>query len=116
MPDPNHAASYEDKLELVRKLVVQTADGLAEKAPDGQLTADDMVDVWAMTLGALVANDSNLKTPRDFRLASETIAGRINKHAKEFRNLQDEEGGASTFELFLASAQLERPTRGTSAH
>ncbi|UYY57103.1 hypothetical protein [Sphingomonas sp. S2-65] len=116
MPDPNHAASYEDKFELVRKLVVQTADGLAEKAPGRKLTADDMVDVWAMALGALVANDSNLKTPRDFRLTAETVAAHINKHAKEFRKLQDEEGGASTFQLFLASAQLERPARGSSSH
>ena len=84
--------SVEHKMEILEALLPAMFDSLADRAPEGEATADDVVDLLTMGLAAILDNDSHLKTPRDFRIWSEHIAKRTEARAKEFRVLQEKAG------------------------
>lgn len=84
--------SSEYKMEILDALLPALFDSLADGAPGGEATADDVVDLFTMGLAAILDNDSHLKTPRDFRIWSERIAKRTETWAREFRVVQEKTG------------------------
>jgi hypothetical protein len=84
--------SSEDKMRVLGVLYPRLFEALAGCTEDGEVTGDDVVDFFAMAIGALLDNDSNLKTPRDLRLGADVVAKRTEVWAKEFRRVQDQSG------------------------
>jgi 20S proteasome alpha/beta subunit len=86
------------KLQLLGSTMGLIMDSLASHTP-GELTADDILDFFAIGMAAVIDNDTHLTTPRDVRIASETAGKRVEQWTKELRKLQVEAG-----ESFLSLA------------
>ena len=72
--------STEDKLNVLQAHIGPMMNELGALAKDRQLTADDVVELFAMGIAAIHDNDSELTAPRHFRLAGEA-AGKIVEQA-----------------------------------
>jgi hypothetical protein len=84
--------SSEDKMKVLGVLYPRLFEALAGCTEDGEVTGDDVVDFFAMAIGALLDNDSNLTTPQQLRLGVATAAKRAEVWTKEFRKVQDATG------------------------
>jgi leucyl-tRNA synthetase len=100
-PNPNLTVAPEQKLRLVSMMIGPLSDSLAQFSTEAALTADDFIDTLSMALGMLLANDTNLKTPRDVREGAAVIAKYIERHADTFRKAQEVVGGESAFMKIL---------------
>ena len=78
------------------------------------MTADDIMDFFAIAIAALLDNDSNLTTPRHLlRIGAETAAKHIERRAKKFRAMQGQ-AGISWFSLAMERA--EAPATRSQTH
>ncbi|MGN6270882.1 MAG: hypothetical protein ACTHM0_13440 [Sphingomonas sp.] len=90
-PRPDIKIPLEEKLRILAALIppaIQHMSSLVE----GELSADDIIDLFAAAAALVVDNDSHVTTPRDFRLASETVASLVVRRAREMREAQDAQG------------------------
>jgi len=97
------------KMQMMLTMMPTVFDALAGGAEDGDVTADDVVDFFAMSVAAIIDNDTRLKTPRDLRMGAETVAKRMEGWAKEFRKGQDETG-VSWLTVAMAGARPDAAT------
>src|SRR4051812_44258981 len=98
---PDITVSFEDKVVLFRALLGQLADALASKSADNAFTADDYLDFLSLAAGAMLANDTNLTTPRAFRLGAEVFAKKVEGYAKGLRKAQEDGDMPSLFQQAL---------------
>ena len=106
MAEPDFTVSDEDKFALVQHLVVPLCESLARLSSQQALTADDYIDTLAMALGALLANDSNLKSAQDVQAAGEIVGKYVEAHTARFRDIQNEEGGLTVFEKLVTIVEI----------
>lgn len=99
--------STEDKLSVLQAHVGQIMEQLGTMADGNDLTADDLVEFFAMGIAAVIDNDTNFKSPRDLRKASEAAAKVIEQRAKDFRALNDATG-VSTLDILLSTYPIGR--------
>lgn len=88
---PTIQVPLEDKVRLLATIVPDAIERL-NAATEGELSADDIVDLFASAIALVIDNDSHVRTPRDFRMAGETAASLVTRRAKEMRAAQEAQG------------------------
>ena len=83
------------KAEMMAQLFSQVGAYLAAESEGGEATADDIIDFFAFGIAMVIDNDSDLRTPRDLRLASDTAKALIDRNVKALRAMH--ENGEPTF-------------------
>lgn len=102
--------SLEDKLTLLQQELRPIMRALGALAAPGDFTGDDLAELFALGIAAVIDHDTDLKTARDIREAA-IRAGKLVEHrAKEFRKLS-EKSGISVLD-FLRSDIPISPERG----
>ena len=99
--------SIEDKLTVLQAHFPAIMDELGALADGNDLTADDIVEFFALGIAAAIDNDTNFKSPRDIRRAAEACAKLIDRRARDFRTL-NEAAGVSSFEILLSEYPISR--------
>ena len=90
-------------LQEIMKLVLDTLGGCAE---GGDLTADDIIDFFAIGIASVIDNDTHLTTPSDLRKAAQVVTKTVEGRVKELRALQ-EQVGSSFLSLVIAGTPLD---------
>ncbi|WP_304560260.1 hypothetical protein [Sphingomonas immobilis] len=67
-------------------------DMLQSFHPETPVTGDDLYAFFGLCFGALIDNDSNLTTPRDLRLGSETAAVHALSWVKKLKEMRGADG------------------------
>jgi len=80
------------KLQILGVVLESLMPSLAAASDGAEVSADDVLGVFALGIAAVLDNDTNLRTPRDLRLGAETAAKLIERRAKEFRAMQEQAG------------------------
>ncbi len=99
--------SIEDKLTVLQAHIGPILDELGTMAEGNELTADDIVEFFAMGIAAVIDNDTNFKTPRDLRKAADSTAIVIERRARDFRALS-EATGVSALDILCSSYPIGR--------
>lgn len=103
MAEPTFHVSEDDKIALIRALMPQLFDALQAAAGPEGFTGDDVIDVFALGMGLIIENDTNLTAPSHFRAAAESAKVHITRHVNALRRSRGE--GASTLDLILRGSQ-----------
>lgn len=93
MPSPHIKISLEEKVRMLASYVPQAIAHMNEQL-DGDLSADDIIDLFAVAAALVIDNDDHVKTPRDFRLAGETVGTLAAQRARELREAQELQGSS----------------------
>ena len=93
--------SIEDKLSVLQAHYRPIMDELGALAVGNDVTADDVIELFAMGIAAIIDNDSHLTTPRHLRQAAESAGKLIEQRSKDFRALNSTTG-VSVFRLLLS--------------
>lgn len=72
-------------MDIVMAMLAQEAGGGVEMNGGRALSGEDLIDFFSLAIAAVLDQDDHLKTPRDLRLAAETVAGHILRRLKAFR-------------------------------
>jgi uncharacterized protein (UPF0147 family) len=97
--------SIADKLNVLQAHIGPMMDALGTMAKGNDLTADDLVEFFAMGIAAVIDNDTNVRSPRDIRKASEASTKLIEQRARDFRALH-EATGISALDILCPSYPL----------
>jgi hypothetical protein len=98
---PQFFVGDDDKEGMVGQLVAHTIFGIERlgSVPNAPL-ADDFIDIVSRAVAVMLAADTNLDTPRNRRLAAETVAVHVLRHLNRYRD-EAAETGATTFHRML---------------
>lgn len=99
MTSPTFHVSDDDKIALIKALMPQLFDALQDAAGPEGFTGDDVIDVFALGMGLIIENDTNLTAPSHFRAAAESAKVHITRHVNALR--QSRGDGPSTLDLIL---------------
>jgi len=106
MPTPQYFVSDAGKEAMAGQLVAQTIFGMERLAEiENAPLSDDFIDILARAAGAVLAMDTNLKTPGKRRLAAETVAVHVLRHLNRYR-AEEAETGHFTFLRMLAENEI----------
>lgn len=94
------------KLDAMQEILLPVLDMLGKNAEDGDLTADDIIDFFAIGIAAVIDNDTNLTTPGDLRKAAQVATKMIEGRVKELRALQAQEG-QSFLDLVISGTPMD---------
>jgi hypothetical protein len=99
----------DEKVLLYREAMPALMQHIAALAPDGELSADDLVDFFAMSIASILDNDSHLKTPQDLRKGAEVATKHIIRWTRWLREVQAETGISLLATTIGARASGEDP-------
>ena len=99
--------SVEDKLAVLQAHFPAIMEELTNLAKGNDLTADDIIEFFALGIAAVIDNDTNFKSPREMRRAAEACAKLIDRRARDFRTL-NEAAGFSSLEILLSPYPISR--------
>ncbi|MGH6782482.1 MAG: hypothetical protein ACREB5_10310 [Sphingomonadaceae bacterium] len=99
-------ATSNDQVEILSVLMDPVMQALGNCSKDGEVSSDDILDLFALAIATVIDNDSHLKTPGDLRQGVATAAQRIEEHVRALR-VAHELSGISTFTQLLAAARSE---------
>lgn len=105
MIQPTMNVPTEYKSTMLTSFVPAVCHTLVAGAENGDATADDIIDFFAMAIASVLDNDSHLTSPRHLRIAAETAAKHIERRAREFRAMQTAMG-TSWFELAMQQFEM----------
>lgn len=103
--------STEDKLTVLQAHIGPIMDALGALAKDKTLSADDVVEVFAMGVAAILENDSHLTGARACKLASQQMGELIRQRLKDFRALS-EVAGSSVLTLMRTGVPIGAYAQG----
>lgn len=90
------------KVDLFQKIMPLVMDYLAANSPDNALSADDIIDFHALSIAAVLENDTNLTTPQQLRKGSEVAAKHIATWVRLLR-LDHQARGASLMAVTMGA-------------
>lgn len=79
-------------MDIVMAMLAQESGGGVKMNGGRALSGDDLIDFFSLAIAAIIDQDDYLKTPRDLRLAAETVAGHVLRRLKAFRVETDASG------------------------
>lgn len=103
MPTEKINVSIEEKLSILSSVMSPVAQALADASDNNELSADDLIDFFALGAAAVIDNDSYLTTPGHLRQAVDAVSKRIAEKVKLLR-LHQAETGTSVLAEMMAGA------------
>ncbi|TPG42623.1 hypothetical protein EAH79_01730 [Sphingomonas koreensis] len=88
---PTIQVSLDEKVRMLASFVPSAIQHMNSQV-EGDLSADDIIDLFAAAAALVIDNDSHVNTARDFRLAADTVASLVIKRAKEMREAHKAQG------------------------
>lgn len=98
-----------DKVTLLKVVLRPIMDQLGVLADNNNVDADDVVDLFAMGIAAIIDNDTSLRTPAQLESAVQDAAALISRRTNEFRTMQDQ-AGMSWFKVAMMTPRSDEPT------
>ncbi len=90
---PEDLLSIDDDVKIrTLQMVMGTVEREFRAAAGRPPKADDVLDFYALAIGALLDADTHLQTDEDFQLGALTAAGHIKSRALQMRASHDEHG------------------------
>jgi hypothetical protein len=111
-PSPKFKLSDPEKMGACASILPIVMDTLQSYHRDVELSADDIVDFHALCIAALLENDTDITTPRDTRMAIETVSSYVKRWARSLRDQRRGENAPS----FLAAAEIPAAHRGQHSY
>ncbi len=101
--------TIDQKVEIMHVMFDPIMGALGAMSPENQVSADDLIDFFALGIAMILDNDTNLKTQQHIRLGAITATKMIDTRAKQLRESRDETG------MSLLAIILEETARGDAA-
>ncbi len=105
---PKIYVSVEEKLSILSSVMNPVAEALAVASDGNALSADDLIDFFALALAAVIDNDSHLTTPGHLRHAVDAVSKRLGERVKLLRQHQDEAGTSVLAEMMTGAEPAGR--------
>jgi|GEM_PF-3591085 len=91
--NPDELLSLDDDVKIrTLQMVMGTVEREFRAAAGKPPEADDVMDIYALAIGALLDADTHLKTEDDFHLGALTAANHIKSRAMQMRASHDAHG------------------------
>jgi hypothetical protein len=90
------------KIDLFQEVMPMVMQYLAANSPDRALIADDIIDFFALSIAAVIENDTDLTTPQQQRKGVEA-AGKHIAHWVRLLKLDHESRGASLLAMTIGA-------------
>ena len=107
-PSPKFNLSDPEKMGACASILPLVMDTLQSYHPDVELSADDIVDFHALCIASILENDTHIATPRDTRLAIETVSTFVKRWARSLRDQRPGEDAPSFLAYLLEQDREER--------
>ncbi|WP_380871771.1 hypothetical protein ACFB49_27270 [Sphingomonas sp. DBB INV C78] len=99
-------ATLEEQIEILSVLIDPIMQALGACSEAAEVTADDLLDLFALATATVIENDRHLKTDAELSLGVATAAQRIDGHVRALR-IEHELTGVSKFTQLLEAARSE---------
>lgn len=106
MASPKIYVSVEEKPSILSSRKNPVAQALADASDGNELSADDLIDFFALGAAAIIDNDSHLTTPGHLRHAVEAVSKRISEQVKLLRLHRAEAGTSVLAEMMTGAAPV----------
>ena len=98
--------TIDQKVEIMHVMFDPIMGALGAMSSGNDVSADDIIDFFALGIAMVLDNDTNLKTPQLLRLGAITATKMIDTRARQLRESRDESG------MSLLAIILEETARG----
>jgi hypothetical protein len=96
--------TIDQKVEIMHVMFDPILGALRGMAPEKNVSADDIIDFFALGIAMILDNDTNLTTPELLRLGAISATKMIDTRANQLRESRDETG-MSLLAIILEEAQ-----------
>ena len=104
------AINEAEQIEIISPMVRVIMGAIAAKSPNGEVTGDDVLSLHALGIALMIDNDTNLRTPRDRRLAVETAKKHVERWMRVLDAVKKETG------MSALSRMLDAPDQSANLH